>query len=189
MQRPGPATLRLLTAAKHAQFEELLAKHLDSLYNVAVHLTRSRYDAEDLVQETSLRAFRAFEQFDNLENARSWFLTILLNVFRNNYKRRKRAPFVDLELTEELLASASTRSYDEGAFFSGLMEDEVQQALFGLPLEFRSVIILSDLEECSHREIAEILGCPMGTVASRLFRGRQLLRESLEVYAKRRGLL
>ncbi|MGH2568099.1 MAG: sigma factor-like helix-turn-helix DNA-binding protein, partial [Bacteroidota bacterium] len=89
----------------------------------------------------------------------------------------------------ELLASATTKSYDQETVFGGLMEDEVQQALAELPLEFRSVIILSDLEDCTHAEIAEILGCPRGTVASRLFRGRQLLRESLEAYAKRRGLL
>lgn len=189
MKRTSPASLRILTAGEHAEFEELLIKHLDSLYNVALHLTRSKDEAEDLVQETSLKAFRGFDQLEELWNARSWFLTILFNVFRNSYKRRKRAPFVDVELTEELLASASTKSYDQEKIFGSLMEDEVQQALADLPPEFQSVIILSDLEECSHREMAEILGCPMGTVASRLFRGRQLLRESLEAYAKRRGLL
>lgn len=189
MKRTSPAPLRILSTAKQAQFEELLVRYLDILYSVALRLTRSHDDAEDLVQETSLRAFRAFGQFEGLENAKSWFLTILFNVFRNNYKREKRAPFVDLELTEGLLSSASARFYDEQTVFAGLMGDDVQQALLELPVEFRSVIILSDLEDCPHREISDILGCPLGTVASRLFRGRQLLRESLETYAKRRGLL
>lgn len=185
----NPVSLRILKVEKPAEFEELLVKNLERLYNVALRLTRSKEKAEDLVQETSLKAFRAFEQLDKHTSAKSWFLTILFNIFRNNYKRQKQAPFVDLELTEELLASASAISYDQEAVFGGLMEDEVQQALSELPEEFRSAIILSDLEDCSHREITEILGCSMGTVASRLFRGRQMLRESLEDYAKRRGLL
>lgn len=187
--KTGPSVLRILSQRERSSFEELLVKSLDSLYNVALHLTHSKHDAEDLVQETSLRALRAFAQTERLDNAKGWFLTILFNVFRNKYRRRKRAPFVDLELTEELLASAAAVSYDDDAVFGGLMEDEVQQALRELPLEFRSVIILSDLEDCSHREISEILKCPPGTVASRLFRGRQLLRESLESYARRRGFL
>ncbi|MEX1137747.1 MAG: sigma-70 family RNA polymerase sigma factor [Bacteroidota bacterium] len=181
--------LHILNPAKNAEFEALLLKHLDSLYSVALRLTRSQNDAEDLVQETSLRALKSHEHQPQIDNPKSWLLTILFNVFKNAYKRKRKKPFVDIDLTEELLESASTVSYDQEAVFSQLMDDEVHQALDSLPIEFQSVIILSDLEECSHREISEILGCPAGTVASRLFRGRQLLRESLEAYAKRRRLL
>lgn len=184
-----PATLRILKIEQHAEFEELLINNLNSLYNVAFYLTRSKEEAEDLVQDACLKAFRGFDTLRKRTSARSWFLTILSNVFRNEYKRKKRAPFVDLKLTEDLLASAATASYDPETVFGGLMEDEVEQALTELPEEFRSVIILSDLEDCSYRDMAEILGCSMGTVASRLFRGRQMLRESLEKFAKHRGFL
>ena len=187
--RSGPRPLRILNPGKRTEFEGLLLKHLDNMYNVALHLTRSKSDAEDLVQESSLRALKAYEHQPEVVNPKSWFLTILFNVFRNAYKRNQKNPIVDVDLTEELLDSASAISYDQQSVFSQLLDDEVHQALQQLPLEFQSVIILSDLEECSHREIGEILGCPPGTIASRLFRGRQLLRGFLETYAKRRGLL
>lgn len=182
-------TLRILTSRPKEEFEDLLVRHLDSLYNVALFLTHSKEEAQDLVQETSLKAFRGFNRIEELRNTKGWFLTILFNSFKNQYRRHKQAPIVDIELTEELMATASRKAYDQERVFDGLMEDEVRKALMDLPEEFRSVIVLSDLEDCSHSEIAAILGCPMGTVASRLFRGRQLLCESLESYAKRHGLL
>ena len=184
-----PVALRILTQRERVSFQELLVKHLDKLYNVALYLTRSKDEAEDLVQETSLKAFEGFDRLERPGSAKSWFLTILFNTFRNRYKRHKQAPILDIELTEELVATASIKLYDQEKLFGELMEDEVHRALSELPSEFRSVILLADLEECSHREIAEILACPMGSVASRLFRGRQLLRELLESYAKRRGFL
>lgn len=184
-----PVSLRILTKTEKRAFEELLVKHLDRLYNTALYLTHSKDEAEDLVQETSLKAFEGFDQLEELASAKSWFLAILFNTFRNRYKRHKQAPIIDLELTEELVATASIKAYDQQKVFGELMEDEVHRALMELPSEFRSVIVLADLEDCSHREIAEILTCPMGSVASRLFRGRQLLRESLEEYAKHRRLL
>jgi len=189
MKHENHAVLRILTPRKHAQFEELLVKYLDSMYTIAISLTRSVHDAEDLVQEASLRAFRAFDRVEELVNAKSWLLTILYNVFRNDYQKNKRAPFTDVELTEELISSASVRRYDQDAVFGRLLDDEVQQALARLPVEFQTVVLLADIEDCTHDEIGEILGCPKGTVASRLFRGRQLLRESLEDYAKQRGFL
>lgn len=174
----------------HAQFEELLVKHLNALYSTAVRLTGSREEAQDLVQETALRAFIGFHQLQDVEKVKSWFLQILINTFRNKYKKEKHGPtIIDIELSVELLASASTTPYDQEHVLGRLLEDEVEEALQKLPVEFRSVIILSALEDCDYQEISEILGCPPGTVASRLFRARQLLREYLESYAKRHGLL
>ncbi len=184
-----PVGLRILTQRERVSFQELLVKHLNTLYNVAYYLTRSKDEAEDLVQETSLKAFEGFDRLEKPGSARSWFLTILFNTFRNHHKRRRQAPILDIELTEELVATASIKLYNQEKLFGELMEDDVRRALMELPSEFRSAIILADLEECTHREIAEILECPMGSVASRLFRGRQLLRESLESYAKHHGFL
>jgi RNA polymerase sigma-70 factor (ECF subfamily) len=180
--------LQLITSSE--PFEHLLVEHLGSLYNTALRLTGSKERAEDLVQESSLKAFRKFEQLADMNKAKSWFLQILVNTFRDRHRKRKSKPeVVDIELTEELVASASIKNFDQDQIFGNLLEDTVQEALSGLPDEFRAVVILSDLEECSYKEIAGILQCSMGTVASRLFRGRQLLRERLEDYAKNQGLL
>jgi len=182
--------LRLVPASKpidRPRFEDVLVEHLDSLYRTAVRLTRHREVAEDLVQETCLRAFRAYDQLEHPGSARSWLFKILLNIFRNDAKQQK-TEFVDLELSEALIASSPLCEYDQHVVFDRLLEDEVEKALESLPDEFRIPIILSDLEDWTMAEIAEVLGRPSGTVASRLFRGRQLLRESLESYARRRGL-
>ncbi|MCH7558953.1 MAG: sigma-70 family RNA polymerase sigma factor [Planctomycetes bacterium] len=173
-----------------SEFEHILIEHLNILYTTALRLTGSKEGAEDLVQESSLKAFRKFDQLQDMNKVKGWFLQILLNTFRDRYRRQKRkAGIVDIELTEELVASASIKAYDQEKIFGDLVEDEVQEALSKLPAEFRAVVILSDLQDCSYQEIADILQCPMGTVASRLFRGRELLREYLEEYAKKRRLL
>ncbi|MCH8068653.1 MAG: sigma-70 family RNA polymerase sigma factor [Candidatus Marinimicrobia bacterium] len=173
-----------------SEFEHILIEHLNILYTTALRLTGSKEGAEDLVQESSLKAFRKFDQLQDTNKVKGWFLQILLNTFRDRYRRQKRkAGIVDIELTEELVASASIKAYDQEKIFGDLVEDEVQEALSKLPAEFRAVVILSDLQDCSYQEIADILQCPMGTVASRLFRGRELLREYLEEYAKKRRLL
>jgi len=183
--------LQLITSSKsRSQFEQLLIEHLNTLYTTALRLTGSREKAEDLVQESSLKAFKKFGQLQDTNKAKGWFLQILFNTFRDRYRKEKRQTgTVDLELTEELVASISIKKYDQEKVFSHLFEDEVQEALSKLPAEFRAVVILSDLEDCTYKEIADILQCSMGTVASRLFRGRELLREYLEEYAKKRGLL
>ena len=184
--------LQLITSAldSYGHFEELLVKHLNSLYSTALRLTGSKEKAEDLVQESSLRAFKRFDQLEDLKKVKSWFLQILFNAFRDNYKKQKRQQsIVDIELTEELVTSASLKAYDQEKVLGGILEDEMQEALYKLPAEFRSVIILSDLEDCSYQEISDILSCPLGTVASRLFRARELLRKYLEDYAKSHGFL
>lgn len=183
--------LQLVTSSEpRSQFEQLLVEHLNTLYTTALRLTGSREKAEDVVQESSLKAFRKFDQLQDTNKAKGWFLQILFNTIRDRYRKQKSKPdIVDIELTEELVASAAIKKYDQEKIFGALFEDEVQEALSKLPAEFRAVIILYDLEDCTYKEIADILQCSMGTVASRLFRGRELLREYLEEYAKKRGLL
>ncbi|MCH7612949.1 MAG: RNA polymerase sigma factor [Candidatus Marinimicrobia bacterium] len=174
----------------YRQFEHLLIEHLNIMYATALRLTGFKEGAEDLVQESSLKAFRKFGQLRDVNKAKGWFLQILLNTFRDRYRKKKRkAEVVYVELTEELVAFASIKAYDQEKIFNYLVEGEVQGALSKLPSEFRSVVILCDLQDCSYQEIADILQCPLGTVASRLFRGRELLREYLEGYVKNRGLL
>lgn len=183
--------LRLVRSAEaRGQFEHLLVRHLNTLYSAALRLTGSKEKAEDLVQESSLKAFRKFGQLEDTTKIRGWLLQILFNTFRDHYRKKKsRSGIVDIELSEEVVASASLKEYDQEQSFGELLEDEVQEALVQLPEEFRAVIVLYELQDCSYQEIAEILECSMGTVASRLFRGRQLLREYLEDYARGRGFL
>lgn len=160
------------------------------MYTTALRLTGSKQKAEDLVQDSALKAFEKFDQLQDTNKAKAWFFQILMNTFRDRYRKQKRNPAVsDIELTEELVASASIKKYNQEKVFGELGEDEIQEALLKLPEEFRTVVILSELQDCSYKEIAGILECPMGTVASRLFRGRELLREALEEFARKRGLL
>lgn len=169
-------------------FEEALLAHLDSLFSFALRLARGqRAMAEDLVQETCLRAFKAYQNLRSPENIKPWFFKILVNTHINEFHRRnQQVPIVDIELSETLLDSAPT---PEQQLFEQLLESEIQQALDALPVEFRTVVWLADVEELSYDEIAEIVRCPMGTVASRLYRGHGLLREHLRKYAIRRGLV
>lgn len=174
-------------------FEEALLTHMDSLLGLALRLTSGqRAEAEDLVQETSLRSFRNFESLRSLKKIKSWLFQILVNTHINEFHRQAReVPIVDVELSETLLESASTEqvSTPEEHLFEQLLDGEIQEALDWLPVEFRTVVWLSDVEELSYREIGEIIGCPLGTVASRLYRGHSLLRERLREYGRQRGLM
>ena len=174
-------------------FEEALLTHMDSLLGFALRLTSGqRAEAEDLVQETSLRSFRNFESLRSLKKIKSWLFQILVNTHINEFHRRAReVPIVDVELSEALLESAGMEevSTPEEHLFEQLLDSEIQEALDWLPVEFRTVVWLSDVEELSYREIGEIIGCPLGTVASRLYRGHGLLRERLREYGRQRGLM
>lgn len=172
------------------KFEDLLIKHLHTLYSAALHLTGSKEEAEELVQETSLKGYRGFRDLQDTSKIKQWLLKILLNSYRNSLKKRRRKEsIIDVELTEELISSASVRAYDQEKVFGSLPDHEVEHALNKLPPTFRLVILLTDVEGLSYQETAEIIGCPAGTVASRLFRARELMREYLEEYARRRGFL
>jgi RNA polymerase sigma-70 factor (ECF subfamily) len=166
--------------------------HLDSLYQTALRLTRNRAEAEDVVQETCLRAFRNFHRFTAGTNCRAWLFTILRNVFLNRIRDGSRE-VLDPEgaLIEGGIAGLNSPMIDvespEEHLLQSVVHGDVDRALRALPLGFREPVVLADLEGFSYREIAEILGCPIGTVMSRLFRGRQLLRHSLAGFAREHG--
>lgn len=168
------------------QFTEQLRLHLDTLYSTALRLTRNQHDAEDLVQDACLRAYRSFGQIEDPARCRGWFLRILTRTFFNAYHQRQRVPET-LPYEEEVHQVPGDTP--ETAVFGRLLDDEISGALEQLPEEFRAAVILADLEGLSYQEIAEALGCPLGTVRSRLSRGRRLLAGLLRVVARERGYL
>lgn len=172
-------------------FEESLLTHLDSLYSFALRLSRGQRErAEDLLQDTCLRAFKNYTSVHSPDKIKAWFFRILVNTHINEFHRRSQEPaIVDVELSDALLGGASSPpiSTPEEAFFARLLDGEIQQALDALPVDFRSVVWLADVEGFDYKEISEIVQRPMGTVASRIYRGHSLLREQLREYARQRG--
>ena len=167
--------------------------HLDVLYRVALRLTRNRPEAEDAVQETCLRAFRNFHTFNPGTNCRAWLLTILRNVFLNRVRRQGREVLEDDpafwgSVPSEAAGSASTGNPEE-EFLQTVVHGDVDRALGELPLVFREAVVLVDVEGLSYKEAADVVGCPIGTVMSRLSRGRHLLRRSLGQFAREHGYL
>jgi RNA polymerase sigma-70 factor (ECF subfamily) len=173
------------------QFDAEALPHLDALYRVALRLTGDPSQAEDLVQDTMLKAYRSWRQYRPGTNAKGWLLTILRNTFINDYRRRKLEPVAtDLELVEPHALYRNIEEVDpEGAFFSQIVDEKVLEAVDALPPEFREVLVLSDMEGMSYAEIAEALHIPVGTVKSRLFRGRRLLQAALYEYAVETGII
>jgi len=158
-----------------------LREYLDSLYSYALVLSRNRTEAEDLVQETCLRALRAMERLRPDSNVKSWLFTILRNIWLNQLRQRKNVPdVVDLDSDEHGADRAVDSSKDPyAAYVSDLEREQVQHAIEQLPLEFREIILLREYEELSYEEIAAMLQCPVGTVMSRLARARSKLRDLL----------
>jgi RNA polymerase sigma-70 factor (ECF subfamily) len=173
------------------QFDAEALPHLDALYRVALRLTGDPTQAEDLVQDTMLKAYRSWRQYRPGTNAKGWLLTILRNTFINDYRRRKLEPVAtDLETVEPHAIYRNVEDVDpEGAFFSKIVDEKVLKAVDALPTEFREVLVLSDMEGLSYAEIAETLHIPVGTVKSRLFRGRRLLQAALYQYAVEAGII
>src|SRR6478736_736668 len=178
------------------EFEELALAHLDPLYSAALRLTKNERDAEDLVQDTCMRAYRFFDKFERGTNIRAWLFKILTNTFINRYRRKVKERNVtegsEREAVHEAFISRDASDYaanPEQYMFDRLLSDDVLRAIDGLPIDFRLVVILADLQEFSYKEIAEILECPVGTVMSRLFRGRKLLQKTLRVYAQVEGVV
>ena len=169
-------------------FESQALPHLDTLYRVALRLTGEPAAAQDLVQDTMLRALAAWKSFRPGSNARAWLVTILRNQFINGWRSAKRAPTgVDMDAIPE---PADPKDPDpEGRFFSELVDEEVTAAVDELPDDFREVLVLSDMEGLPYAEIAESLGIPVGTVKSRLFRARRILQLRLRQYAESTGLI
>jgi len=199
------ASLRLLTTPgapeddreiSRARFEALAEERKRELFNAALRMTRDREEAEDLTQETLAKAYAAFHQFRPGTNFKAWIYRVLVNTYINHYRRRRRAP--QIRSWEELAVDGDadyaredpTRlSSPEEAVLARVPDEEVQPALEALPEEFRIAVLLSDVDEFSYKEIAQILGIPLGTVRSRIFRGRRLLRQRLAGYARAHGVL
>lgn len=182
-------------AAKQRRFETEALPHLDALYHTALRLTRNQSDAEDLVQETYLRAYRFWERYEAGTNCKAWLYKILTNLRINQaVKAKKRPAAVDFDQVGAVLAQSTsetlaTTTEGEMEVFAHLLEDEVKAALEAVPEDFRLALILHVVEGFAYKEIAEILGIPIGTVMSRLYRARKLLQASLLAYARRRGLV
>ena len=178
-------------AEKRASFEREALVHLDSLYRVALRLTGNAAEADDLVQETMLKAYRAWHQFERGTNAKGWLLTILRHAFINEYRRRTRHPeTVDIDAIEPFSVFQEVQDDDpQGTFFDRIVDDEVLRAIDTLPEQFRETVVLSDVEGLSYEEIARVLEVPVGTVKSRLFRARRMLQQKLYDYAVGMGYI
>ena len=176
---------------RRASFDAEALPHLDALYRVALRLTGDPTQAEDLVQDTMLKAYRSWRQYRPGTNAKGWLLTILRNTFINDYRRRKLEPVaMDLEAVEPHAIYRAVEDVDpEGTFFSQIVDEKVLEAVDALPPEFREVLVLSDIEGMSYAEIAETLEIPVGTVKSRLFRARRLLQAALYQLRGRDGII
>jgi RNA polymerase sigma-70 factor, ECF subfamily len=184
--------------ADQAQFTELAMEHMPALYSAALRMTRNASDAEDLVQETYLRAYRGFGGFTEGTNLRAWLYRILTNTYINSYRAAKRRPEIaDVEDVEDLylyhrlapsLDGGPSRSAEEEALAS-FTDDEVKSAIESLPDAFRMAVLLADVEGFSYKEIAEITDVPIGTVMSRIHRGRRALQKALHDFAESRGLV
>jgi RNA polymerase sigma-70 factor, ECF subfamily len=178
-------------SAAGRSFDDEALPHLDALYRVALRFTADPSQAEDLVQDTMLKAYRAWKQYRPGTNAKGWLLTILRNTFINDYRRRRHEPIaMDLEGIEPYALDRSMQEADpEGTFFSQIVDDKVLQAIDALPTEFREVLVLSDVEGMRYAEIAETLQIPVGTVKSRLFRARRQLQADLYAHAVEMGYI
>lgn len=182
-------------AERSPDFENLVLEHIDMLHAVALRLTRNKADAEDLTQNALVKALRFHDKFKEGTYIKAWLLTILRNTFINEYRRKARRPAVvelsGMEAAEERSPDREVPigvTSDTREDMMELLDDRVKRAIESLPEDFRGAVIMADLEDMSYKEIAEVMGCPLGTVMSRLYRGRKLLRDTLEDYAKERRL-
>ncbi len=177
---------------RRQEFEAEALIHLDSLYGAALRLSGGDQPrAEDLVQETMLKAFRAWDRFEPGSNCRAWLMTILRNTFINDFRRQQaRQPSVEFEQVAERSQATSLYEADpEGRIFERMLGEEVIAAIEELPDEFRLAVVLTDIEGLSYQEVAEAMGIPVGTVKSRLFRARRRLQETLYEHAVQMGYL
>ncbi len=177
---------------KQEDFEEEIVPHLDAMYNFALRLTSDPSDAEDLVQDTIVKAFRFFSSYEKGTNAKAWLFRILKNSYINNYRKQSKQPNqVDYdevsEFYETIRADRTDTSDLEDKMFRELVDDDISQALEELPEDFRTVVLLCDVEGFTYEEIANMLDVPIGTIRSRLHRGRNLLKAQLKEYAEKRG--
>jgi RNA polymerase sigma-70 factor (ECF subfamily) len=184
--------------ADRAKFAELAMPFMPALYSAALRMTRNPADAEDLLQDTYLRAYRGFPNFEEGTNLRAWLYRILTNAYINSYRAKQRRPDeTDLDDVEDLylyrrlgaLEQAVAGRSAEDELMSWFTDDEVKAAMEALPEGFRLAVYLADVEGFSYKEIAEMLDIPIGTVMSRLHRGRKAMQKALTDYAMARGLI
>ncbi len=183
---------REIAKLQQLKFERDLLPHINALNTFAYHLSYNEEDARDLVQETYLKAYKAIDSYDEGTNAKAWLFKILKNNYINQYRRKSKRPrnvdfeaFVGLHDSEDSPLKSKVDLREE--IYEELMGDEVTIAINGLPLDFRTVILLCDIEGFTYEEIAKILDVPIGTVRSRLHRARNLLKEKLSTYAQKLG--
>ncbi|HVM40999.1 MAG TPA: sigma-70 family RNA polymerase sigma factor [Acidimicrobiia bacterium] len=184
--------------ADPSKFADLAMPYMSSLYSAAMRMTRNAAEAEDLVQETYLRAYRGFHTFQEGTNLKAWLYKILTNTYINQYRKAKRRPQeLDVEAVEDLYLyhrlgggdQATAARSAEAEALEAIPEGAVKDALDALPEQFRLAVLLADVEGFSYKEIAEIMDVPIGTVMSRLHRGRNLLQKKLWEFAEERGLV
>jgi RNA polymerase sigma-70 factor, ECF subfamily len=177
---------------KQEDFNEEIIPHLDALYNFAIRLTTDPNDAEDLVQDTVVKAYRFFNSYEKGTNAKAWLFRILKNSYINNYRKKSKKPqevdYDEVSTFYETVRAERTDTTDlEDKMYRELMDDDITNALEELPEDFRTVVLLCDVEGFTYEEIANMLDVPIGTIRSRLHRGRNLLKVQLMEYAQKRG--
>jgi RNA polymerase sigma-70 factor, ECF subfamily len=176
----------------HKEFEREAIPHMDALYNFALRMTGDGDDANDLVQDTFLKAFRFFDKFEKGTNCKAWLFRIMKNTFINTYRKKSKEPDkVDYEDVENFYENVKPSSTDsahlEKEIYDNLLDDDISSAIASLPDDFKTVIILSDIEGFTYDEIADFIDCPVGTVRSRLHRARKMLFAKLHKYAQDKG--
>jgi len=178
------------------EFEGLVESHLDGMFGVALRYTRDRPLAEDLVQDTVVRALRFRDRFEPGTNFKAWVYTILTHTFIHRYRRQKREREilegknkVDVDRQLHSDQSRDCATHPEDVYIENLLSDDVLKALDSIPEDFRTVVVLCDIENLSYKDIAEIVGCPVGTVMSRLYRGRRMLESKLFGLALEQGIV
>ena len=177
---------------KQREFQFEMIPHLDSLFHFAMRLTSDPVDAEDLVQDTMVKAFRFFSSYEKGTNAKAWLFRILKNSYINQYRRKSKRPsevdYDEVSTYYETVRADQTDTSDlQDRLYRDMLDDTVTLALQSLPEDFRSVVILCDVDGYTYEEIANMLDVPIGTIRSRLHRGRNLLRAALTDYAEKRG--
>ncbi len=186
----GIAAIAIETRPKAERFEEVALEHMDLLYKSALYMSKNESDAQDLVQDTYLKAYRFFDTFKEGTNCRAWLLKILKNTFINAIHREKARPQMrSLSEMKDDAAELSSDTNPEDSIFRDLFDDDIVAAIDRLPDEFKTAVLLADVEGLSYKEIADVMDCPIGTVMSRLHRGRGLLRKRLWNYAALHGYI